>query len=145
MQDKKSNPPSNWQFRLKDTSPGRAYQAVREAVRDAGSQFEVDYQRAKKVINEYRTGRTCKSRVSSRYVLADCLGGSAMDASHKRQPSKVVVWLIDPLVIELPIFVPPGNARIVPLDNPSGQSTSDQDNALGTLRPGPILTASSSQ
>lgn len=68
-----------------------------------------------------------------------------MNTPKKREPSKVVVWLTDPLVIELPIFVPPGNARIVPLDNPSGQSTSDQDNALGTLRPDPILTASSSR
>ena len=35
----------------------------------------------------------------------------------KTVPEKVVLWLTDALVIEAPVFVPPENARIVPVDN----------------------------
>ena len=47
---------ANWQEQLKRTSVGHAYQATKEAVRRTGESFEIDYQRARKAIQDYQRG-----------------------------------------------------------------------------------------
>jgi hypothetical protein len=55
--------------------------------------------------------------------------------SDRPIPEKVVLWLTDPLVIEVEGFVPPGKARIVPLDTHQGDTnTLDENNAQKTFR-----------
>ena len=73
-----------------------------------------------------------EKRVALLVLLVGFVFGTKPARGTKPVPAKVILWLTDPLVIELPIFVPPENARIVPVDNRAVQSNSDQDNAAET-------------
>ena len=66
MSEQKNPGPESRRFQLKETSPARAYRAVRAAVADDATQWEITYQRAKKAYQQYRTKRATSSRGGNR-------------------------------------------------------------------------------